>query len=335
MRKRLLIIPLLAVSLLCGCAQNYTEYTKTVFAMDTVMDLKIYSENEDALSMAEDEIRRIDSLLDRGNAESEIYKINSDKSASVSAETAQILSAALSVSERTHGAFDITIAPVMDLWGFYGGNFRVPSEGEISSALEGVGYEKILLDENSISIPYNSSIDLGGIGKGYASDRVISLLKENGVSSAIISLGGNVHTLGSRPNGSGWTVGIQSPDDTSLILGTLTVRDKAVVTSGGYRRFFEENGKFYHHIIDPKTGKSAESGLSSVTIVSDSGTLADALSTALFVMGLDESIALWSDSGDFDAVLVTSDGEIYITEGLSGIFECDTDYSVIKKQTAD
>lgn len=335
MRKGFLIIPLLSVLFLWGCAQNYTEYTKTVFAMDTVMDLKIYSENEEALSIAEEEIRRIDSLFDRGNGESEIYRINTDKSAFVSEKTAQVLSSARSVSERTQGAFDITIAPVMDLWGFYGGKFRVPTEGEISSALEGVGYEKIMLNGNSISIPYNSAIDLGGIGKGYASDRIISLLKENGVSSAIISLGGNVHTLGARPNGSDWAVGIQDPDDPSLILGTLKVHDKAVITSGGYQRYFEENGRFYHHIIDPKTGKSAESGLSSVTIVSDSGTLADALSTALFVMGLDKSIALWSDSRDFDAILVTSGGEIYITEGLSGIFVCDKDYTVINKKAAD
>lgn len=329
--RKIFILSLLAVLLLSGCAQNHNEYSKTVFAMDTVMDLKIYSENESPLSAAEAEIRRLDALFDRGNENSEIYKINTDKSAVVSDETARVLSYALSVSERTHGAFDITVAPVTDLWGFYGGSFRVPSEDELSSALEGVGYEKIQLEKNRVSIPRNSSIDLGGIGKGCASDRVLEVLSENGVSSAIISLGGNVHTLGKRPDGEDWRVGIQDPMNASLLLGTVKIHDKAVVTSGGYRRCFEKDGQSYHHIIDPETGKSAESDLSSVTIIAGSGILADALSTALFVMGLEEGSALWSESDDFEAVFSGSDGRIYITEGLRGIFESERDFTVIER----
>lgn len=298
--------------------------------MDTVMDLKIYSENDAPIAKAEAEIKRVDSLLDRGNEESEIYKINSEKSAAVSAETADLIRTAVDISERTGGAFDITTAPVSDLWGFYGGSFRVPSDGEIQSALEGVGYEKIRIDENTVSVPESTSIDLGGIGKGYASDRAAEILRENGVASAILSLGGNVYALGKRPDGGGWTVGITDPADESGLIGTVNVSDKAVVTSGGYRRYFERDGKTYHHIIDPKTGKSAQSGLSSVTVISENGALADGLSTALFVMGLDDGIELWRESGGFEAVFADDSGQIYITGGIAGAFKSERDYAVLQ-----
>lgn len=180
MRKEFLIVSILICLLVCGCTQNTAEeYTKTVFAMDTVMDLKIYSTNgDDALEQIENEIKRIDILLDRGNENSEIYRINEDKSSSISSETAEVISAALSISEETDGAFDITIAPITDLWGFYESEFTIPSDDELQSALKGVGYEKVRLNKNYISIPQNAYIDLGGIGKGYASDKVVNMLKE-------------------------------------------------------------------------------------------------------------------------------------------------------------
>ncbi len=329
MRKTFFVISALICLTLCGCGKQ--EYTSSFFAMDTVMDLKIYSENDAAISKAEAEIKRIDSLLDRGSGESEIYKINSEKTAAVSGETADLIRTAVDISEKTGGAFDITTAPVSDLWGFYGGSFRVPSDSEIQTALGGVGYEKIRLDKNTVSIPDNTSIDLGGIGKGYASDRAADVLRENGVDSAILSLGGNVYALGKRADGSNWSVGITDPDDKSQILGTVNVSDKAVVTSGGYQRYFERDGKAYHHIIDPKTGKSAQSGLSSVTVISQSGALADGLSTALFVMGLDKGIELWRESDSFDAVFVDNNGQIYITDGIRDAFKSERDYIVEQK----
>ncbi len=331
MRKEFLIVSILICLLVCGCTQNTAEeYTKTVFAMDTVMDLKIYSTNgDDALEQVENEIKRIDNLLDRGNKNSEIYRINKDKSSSISSETAEVISAALSISEETDGAFDITIAPITDLWGFYGSEFTIPSDDELQSALKGVGYEKVRLNKNYISIPQNAYIDLGGIGKGYASDKVVNMLKRNNIDSAIISLGGNVYAIGKKPDGSLWTVGIADPDSASKAIGKVKVADKAVVTSGGYQRYFECDGITYHHIIDPQTGKSADSGLSSVTIIADSGTRADGLSTSLFVMGLEKSIELWRDSGNFDAVFVDNNGTVYVTAGIKDVFESDSDYAVI------
>lgn len=325
MRKIFLIGLLCAV--LCGCSK--TEYKKSIFAMDTIMDLTIYAENGEPLSKAEDEIERLDALLDRKNAGGEIYKINADKTAEISDETSQIIKTALSISEKTGGAFDITAAEVTDLWGFYGGNFRVPAENELQKALDGVGYEKVQLDENKITIPENMSLDLGGIGKGYASDRIAGLLCQDGVESAIISLGGNVYALGSRYDGRAWQVGIADPADKSKIIGTISVTDKAVVTSGGYQRYFEKDGVRYHHIIDPKTGKSAKSGLASVTVIADSGTKADGLSTALFVMGLDGALKLWKDDGGFEAVFADDGGNIYVTAGIADAFKSERKYSVI------
>ena len=332
MRKIFFAASILIYLLMCGCSQNnMTEYTENIFAMDTVMDLKIYSENDEALSEAKAEIRRIDTLFDRGNENSDIYRINKNKSADVSAETADVIRAALSISDRTGGAFDITVAPVMDLWGFYGNEFNVPSDDELQSTLEGVGYEKIRLDNTNISIPENTGIDLGGIGKGYTSDRIAALLKNKGVKSAIISLGGNVHAIGKRNDGSEWTVGITDPHNKSQLIGKLKTSDKAVITSGAYQRYFKQDGITYHHIIDPTTGKSADSGLASVTVIADSGMTADGLSTALFVMGLDKAIELWRSSSDFDAVFVDESGMIYVTEGIADVFESNADYSICKK----
>ncbi len=332
MRKIFFAASILICLLMCGCSQNnMREYTENIFAMDTVMDLKIYSENDEALSEAKAEIRRIDTLFDRGNENSDIYKINKNKSADVSAETADVIRTALSISDRTGGAFDITVAPVMDLWGFYGNEFNVPSDDELQSTLEGVGYEKIRFDNTNISIPENTGIDLGGIGKGYASDRIANLLKNKGVKSAIISLGGNVHAICKRNDESEWTVGITDPHNKSQLIGKLKISDKAVITSGAYQRYFEQGGITYHHIIDPTTGKSADSGLASVTVIADSGMTADGLSTALFVMGLDKAIELWRGSSDFDAVFVDEGGMIYVTEGIADVFESDADYSICKR----
>lgn len=328
MRKICLILGVCICFLLCGCTAT-REYAKTIFAMDTIMDLKVYDENEAALSAAETEIKRIDSLLDRGKENSEIYWLNKNKRIDASTETAKLFQEALSVSKKTDGAFDITIAPVMDLWGFYGGTFHVPEESELQAALSGVGYEKIKLETNCVAMPENTSIDLGGIGKGYASDRAAAVLRENGAASAILSLGGNVYALGKKPDGGLWNVGITDPHNKTQMIGWLSVSDKAIVTSGGYQRYFEQDGAVYHHIIDPKTAKSADSGLASVTVIADSGTQADALSTALFVMGLDKSAALWRTHSDFEAVFVDDSGEIYITKGIENVFSSEHSYQVI------
>jgi thiamine biosynthesis lipoprotein len=333
------IIPILiCTAALTACSQtdevnvsDNQEYERTVYAMDTVMTLKAYGENgEKALDDAENEIEKLDNALRRGNSDSEIYKVNAEKSAKVSDETAALVQDALDICESTDGAFDISIAPVMDLWGFYTKDFYVPNNDELAAELEKVNYKNITVEDNTISVSENSQLDLGGIAKGYLSNRIMEIFTQDGVTSGIISLGGNVQTLGKKIDGSDWKVAIQNPDDETYI-GGLAISDMAVITSGGYQRYFEQDGVIYHHIINPKTGYPAESGVKSVSIVSDNGTLADGLSTALFVMGLDEGIKYWSEHDGIDIVFVTDDNSIYITEGIADVFESKYNYSVIKK----
>lgn len=339
----------LCLALFAGCgeqkpgAQSSSEQSeqsgddtlseRTVFAMDTVMTLRVYgADGEKALDDAEDEIMRLDALLRRGDTSSEIYKVNSERTAEVSEDTAELLKAALSISDSTDGVFDISIAPVMDLWGFYGQQFHVPTSEAIESALSDVDWHGISLKGNTVSLQDGVQIDLGGIAKGFLSNRIMEIYRENGIESGLVSLGGNVQVLGTKPDGSQWTIAIQDPDDETAYAGTIKASDKAVITSGSYQRFFEENGVKYHHIIDPKTGYPAKSGVTSVTIVSEDGTMADGLSTSLFIMGVDKGIEYWRSHEGFDAVFITEDEKVYVTEGLEDTFSSDLPYEVMKRK---
>ena len=300
--------------------------------MDTVMLLTVYGDNAAAAAKAcEAEVYRIDNLLSTGIESSEISVLNSGGGGDISSETAGLLSASLDLYEMTGGMFDITVYPIVSAWGFYSGDYTVLSEEDLLPLLTLVGSDKLLFDGNTVMYADKGmAIDLGGVGKGYASDRLRTIFKENGITSALASLGGNVVAYGAKPDGSSWNIAVQDPDDLSGYIGILNVTDKMVVTSGAYQRYFESDGQIYHHIIDPETGIPADSGLKSVTIVSDSGVEADGLSTALYVMGTDASIDFWRASDQlFDAVLVTSDDTVYITSGLQDVFTCETNYEVI------
>ena len=322
------------------------EYIGEIFAMDTYMTLTAYGENaEEAVEAGIEEIERLDDLLSTGTESSEVAQINASGGGEMSEDTAYLAERALEIWESTGGAFDITIYPVMDLWGFTTGDFAVPDEEELAQtlALVGAGSLEITEDEDGtavLSMAEGQEIDFGGIAKGYASSRVMEIFEEYGVESAIISLGGNVHVLGAKIDGSEWRVGIQDPDDEDGYLGALAVTDTAVITSGGYERYFEdeETGEIYHHIIDPSTGYSADSGLISVTIVSADSTLADGLSTALFVMGTEEAVAYCEEhctEYGFDAFLETEDGDFYITDNLEDAFidlNGDTELNIIETE---
>ena len=313
-----------------------TEASKDIFAMDTYMTVTAYGENaQDAVDAAEAEIERLDTLLSTGNADSEIAKLNEQKSATLSEDGGYLVKRALELNKETDGAFDIAIYPVMEAWGFPTQNFRVPSADELADLLKHVDASKILYDADTRKISFEDEqikIDLGGIAKGYTSSRIMEIFKENGIESGLVNLGGNVQALGTKTDGSNWRVAVQSPDDTEDYLGVLSIQDKAVITSGGYERYFEQDGVTYHHIIDPKTGYPAENGLVSVTIVSEDGTLADGLSTSLFVMGKEKATEFWRAHSDkFDAVLVTDDGTIYVTEGLKDSFTTEADMKIITK----
>lgn len=213
-----------------------------------------------------------------------------------------------------------TIYPVLSAWGFTTQTKQVPEEGQIASLLQNVDYGRISLEGDRLTVPDGMQLDMGAVGKGYAGDLVIEVLKEYGVESALINLGGNVQAISSRPDGNDWRLGIRAPWEEGN-LGVLRISDAAVVTSGGYENYFEdEEGNIYWHILDPSTGYPADGGLQAVTIIGEEGKLCDALSTALFVMGEDGAVKYWRANGGFDMLLVTEDGEIILTEGIAGQF---------------
>ena len=297
------------------------------------MSLTAYGSNsEEAVNKAVQEINRLDAMFSVGNEDSDVTKINENGSGEVSEETAFIMNRAMQVSEKTNGAFDITIYPLMELWGFTTKNYRVPESSEIAEALKGVSYTNVSVIGQQVALTSGSRIDLGGIAKGYTSSRVIQIMKDCGIEHAIVNLGGNVQVFGTKTDGSDWRVAIQNPASENSYLGILSTTDKAVITSGGYERYFEQDGQVYHHIIDPQTGYPSESDLTSVTIVCSDGTTADALSTALFVMGLDGAKELYR-SGSLDFEMILYDGiKVYVSEGIADSFSTNMNTEIITRQ---
>lgn len=315
MKKIICLFMLLLCLSGCGTDDNQ-PVSRELNAMDTTMTLSAYGKGaERALDDACAEISRLDALFSVGIQTSDVWALNHQKSVQLSQDTTNLLTRAIAISEDTDGAFDPTIAPLMEAWGFTDKNYRIPSAATISTLLQNVHADAIRLDDHGrCTLPQNTSVDLGAIAKGYTADRVMDILKEHHIEHAMISLGGNIQTLGSKPDDSPWRIGIQDPMHTNDIIATLEIHEGAVVTSGGYLRYFEENGVRYHHILDPHTGYPANSGLLSVTIVCKDGTLADALSTALFVMGEEDAIRYWRDhKNTFDCILVTNDNRVLAT----------------------
>ena len=318
--KRFLASVLLLALFLTGCRAQPPEQTE-FFTMDTLMNLKLWGDPDGkAAREVVQTINALASALSVTDAQSEIARLNETGSAALSEETAALLAAALELSRRTDGAFDPTVYPLVRLWGFTGETQAVPGSAELQRALAAVGTENVLQSGQNVTLRNGAMLDFGGIAKGYAAEKCAKLLEAAGIEAALLSLGGNVQTVGTKPDGSAWAVGIADPENPTQAIATLTFTcSLALVTSGGYQRYFEEDGVRYHHILDPKTGYPARSGLASVTILAESGTLADALSTALFVMGLDAAAEFWRGSDDFEAVFVTDGGKIYATQDAASL----------------
>ena len=338
MKKYFISAMLSALLFLTGCsAESSPEPVQgTFFAMDTMMDFTIYGESG-LINQSESLIASLESLVSVTDADSELYAINQTGSGMLTEEASSLMKQALEICRRTDGALDLSIYPIVRAWGFTTGSYQVPDEAEIQALLPLVDYRKIQYDAatGTVTLPEGMEIDLGSVAKGYAGQLVAQMLREHGVQSALLNLGGNVQTVGAKPDGSPWQIGIKDPQGEDAMM-VLSVEDQAVVTSGGYERYFEQDGQTYWHIMDPSTGHPADSGLISVTIVGDEGVVCDGLSTALFVMGLEKAADLWAQSGDFEAVFVTASGEVYITEGLRDRFAlteqyADTPVSVIER----
>ncbi len=302
--KRALCLIFICTFLLAGCQQQTQQ---TVFAMDTVMDLQIWG--NDSKKAAQIVKQLLADLDDMWSAQRETSKISALNRGESFEDT--LLAQVQSMRERTGGAFDPQLYGVTRLWNFSGQEHRVPTAEQLRDGLE------------------QRLWDLGGAVKGYAGDLAVERLQTMAVSHGILNLGGNVQTYGSKPDGEPWSIGIQHPDGGDNVGVVSVVGTMAVVTSGDYQRYFEQNGIRYHHILDPKTGMPAESGLRSVTVICRNGLTADCLSTALFVMGLEQASRFWQQSDDFEAVFILADGSIFATEGaaLSGC-----EYEVIARE---
>ena len=324
--RQFLAVLLLLLTALSGCGRTNLEAQEaenSFFAMNTYMTFTAYGEQaEDALVDARVRVEEVEALWSVTDEGSEIYRANHSggEPVNVSEETAELVSFALEMAEKTEGALEPTIYPVLRAWGFTTDTKQVPSQEEIDALLEDVGHEKITLDGTLLTVPEGMELDLGAVGKGYAGDLAAEAVRARGIECAILSLGGNIQAVGSRPDGTDWRVGLRSPWEDGT-LGVLRVSDQAVVTSGGYENYFEDkDGNVYWHILDPETGYPAKSGLLSVTIICPQGRMGDALSTALFVMGPQKAEEYWRENGDFEMILVTEEGEILITEGVADHF---------------
>lgn len=312
------------------------EVQQDIFAMDTYMTIKTYGKAADkAADAAIAEINRLDNMFSTGNKESEIAILNDNGSEILSEETGTLIEKSCDLYKSTGGAFNIAVYPLMKEWGFTNEKYKVPDESTIKNLLKNIDVSKIKYNKNTrqITLPENYKIDLGGIAKGYTSARLMEIFKKYKLDGGIVSLGGNVQTYGHKDGSKNWKVAIENPETSPLdgdYLGVLKITDKAVITSGSYERYFEKDGKRYHHILDPKTGRPAESGLISVSVISDDGTLADGLSTSLFIMGKKKGEKYWQENRDkFDVVWLEEDGTVTITDGIRDVFSSDFKYSVV------
>ena len=314
-----LILLCIVMVLLCGCSLTIKEpLSKTGFHFDTVITIILYdSKNEKILNTCFDYCKEFENLVSRTIKTSEISKINraNGQPVEVSNTTIELLKKGIEFGELTDGAFDITIAPLGELWDIKNNPGNVPSKDDINEALSHVNYKNILIDGNIVTLTDpEAAIDLGGIAKGYMADQLKEYLLSEGVTSAIINLGGNVLTVGKKPDGTNFNIGIQKPfDEQNVTITSVSVKDSSVVTSGSYERYFEANDMIYHHILNTDNGYPCDNELLSVTILSEKSIDGDVLSTACFALGLEEGQKLIESFEDIDAIFVTKNFEIINT----------------------
>lgn len=310
----------------CGEKKSSTSFN----AMDTFMTIQAYGKKSDkTIEKAKKLIFQIEQNISTTNPDSDLYKLNHGENISVSEDTLTLTNYSLSFAKKTNGAFNPALYPITSAWGFTTGDYKVPSEARISELLGFTDYTKIKVQEKTVNLELGMALDFGAVGKGYAGDQTLQLFHENGITSALLDLGGNIQALGKKSDGSEWNIGIKSPW-TGKAAAALKVADKAIITSGGYERFFTaDDGQNYIHIFDGKTGRPVNNGIAGVTIIADSGLYADALSTTMFVMGLDEAISYWKNSSDFEMIIFTETQDLYFTEGLTPKFSIIDDFNSV------
>lgn len=339
MRKRQLIyiikramLFIVSVCILSSCQveKDVKEFQKTDEILGTIITCKVYGEDgKEGLEKAFQRVKEIDAMMSAKLDNSELTKVNETAvkhPVKISDDLYKVIERALYFAEKTEGAFDPTIGKLIDIWGIGTEHPKVPTEKEIEGLRDKKNYKNVILEEQSKTIFFKNKdikLDLGAIAKGYAGDEMKSILMDEfHIESGILSLGGNIVTIGNKLDGAEWKVGIVNPFETGKVYGTLVASGKAVVTSGNYERYFEKNGTRYHHIIDPKTGYPADAGVVSTTIYGECSMDADALSTACYIMGKEKTLQLLRTMEGYQGVLIETDGDVVKSYGLTeGMFK--------------
>ena len=312
---------LVLLFLFCGCQPRQTALSHTDYLLDTVVTLTLYGATEGDLDAAFAEIRRLNDLLDAYSPFSDLGWLQAaagERPVAVSKETMELLTFAKDLYGRTGGYLDVTVGPLIDLWDIRSGG-HYPAEGELSRALGLLGMDDLVLDEakgTAYLMRPGMRVDLGALAKGYIADKVKALLLDRGVESGVIDLGRNILLIGEKPGEAPFSIGIQSPTDAGKLLRVLSLRDRSLVTSGTYERYFERDGVRYHHVLDPFTGFPADRGLLAVTVLSSSSLWGDGLSTACLLLGVEGGRALIDSLPETEALFVLTDGTVQTTAGF-------------------
>lgn len=311
-RYPLLIVMAVLLFAVTSCSSE--EKSATFTAMDTVMSISVWdaADADGCIAEAKRIVSDLEKELSVTDTESALFRANAGERVTLSENAAGLVQMSLDACARTGGALDVTVYPLVRLWGFTTDEYRIPEQGEIDKLLPCVGYGRLSIGEDGVfCLPEGMMADFGAVAKGYASDLICRMLTERGAGGATVNLGGNVRTVGEKADGSAWRIGIASPDGNGNVCVVKTGAG-AVVTSGVYERYFEKDGRHYCHIIDPATGYPVDGRILSVTVIGESGFECDALSTALFVMGFDGAVSYWRQNGGFGMILVCGDG-VFVT----------------------
>lgn len=324
--------------LLTGCQSavvKETPVSRTQFVLGTVVTIDLYDKGTEAiLDKAFDRLLELENLMSANLEASEIGKVNSHagkEAVVVSDDTFTVIKQGLYYGDLSQGAFDISMEPVVHLWNIGTDQAKVPDMSVLEDVMKCVDYKEVVLDEEaqSVFLPQEGmGLDLGGIAKGYAADEIVKLLEAEGVTKAMLNLGGNVYAMGTKASNSQWKIGIQNPfDSRNAYFGVVAIANKSVVTSGPYERYFEENGKRYHHIFDVETGMPVDNNLASISVIADVSMDGDALSTTLYALGIDRGMPLVESLDGVECIFVTEDKAVTISSGLEAIFSLeDSEY---------
>lgn len=340
--KILIIVMMIIVSMLhIGCSKedNNQNLSRTEIIMGTPISITIYEGGSDeTLNRCFDKVSEIEDLVSINKENTELVKLNENAGISkvkLSDISYNILKKGLEYSKLSNGSYDITIGPLVKLWGIGLENENVPSEDKINEIIKYIDYKNVEINDSTKEAFLSKKgmeIDLGSIAKGYAADEVVNILKQEGVNRAIVNLGGNIYALGSKDSKSNWKIGIQDPfSNRGEVVGSIEVANKTVVTTGIYERFIEKDGVKYHHILNPKTGYPYNTDIAGVSIITDKSIDADALSTLVFTKGLDEGLEFVETLNNVDAIFVTNNKEIYMTKGINDNFKLiNNNFKVVK-----